>query len=88
MYISDLKKKEEILSSFSYFFSIVRLFFFFFVEYCTQQVSQKYFSLLIFFWASLVAQAVKRSTYSMGDLGSTDWFQIRKGVRQGCVLSP
>ena len=21
-------------------------------------------------------------------LGTTDWFQIRKGVRQGCILSP
>ena len=87
MYISDLKKKRRDTKQFFLFFFNSKTFFFF-VEYCTQQVSQKYFSLLIFFWASLVAQAVKRSTYSMGDLGSTDWFQIRKGVRQGCVLSP
>ena len=22
------------------------------------------------------------------DVGTTDWFQIRKGVHQGCILSP
>ena len=87
MYISDLKKRDT-KQFFLFFFNSKTIFFFFFVEYCTQQVSQKYFSLLTFFWASLVAQRVKWSTYSVGDLGSTDWFQIRKGVRRGCVLSP
>ena len=28
-----------------------------------------------------------RSTVRTGH-GTTDWFQIRKGVRQGCILSP
>ena len=29
----------------------------------------------------------KKTTVRTG-LGTTDWFQIRKGVRQGCILSP
>ena len=31
--------------------------------------------------------AVKEATVSIGH-GTTEWFQIRKGVRQGCILSP
>ena len=26
--------------------------------------------------------------YSLSGHGTTDWFQIRKGVRRGCILSP
>ena len=26
--------------------------------------------------------------FSISDGGTTDWFQIGKGVRQGCILSP
>ena len=32
---------------------------------------------------SLYAEATVRTGH-----GTTDWFQIRKGVRQGCILSP
>ena len=32
-------------------------------------------------------KSVFRSTVKTGH-GTTDWFQIRKGVRQGCILSP
>ena len=35
--------------------------------------------------ASLVAG--QETTVRTGH-GTTDWFQIRKGVRQGCILSP
>ena len=31
--------------------------------------------------------AGKEATVRTGH-GTTDWFQIRKGVRQGCILSP
>ena len=31
--------------------------------------------------------AVQESTVRTGH-GTTDWFQIRKGIRQGCILSP
>ena len=31
--------------------------------------------------------AVQKATVRTGH-GTTDWFQIRKGVRQGCILSP
>ena len=31
--------------------------------------------------------ASKEATVSIGH-GTTDWFQIGKGVRQGCMLSP
>ena len=31
--------------------------------------------------------AGQKATVRTGD-GTTDWFQIRKGVRQGCILSP
>ena len=31
--------------------------------------------------------AVQEATIRTGH-GTTDWFQIRKGVRQGCILSP
>ena len=31
--------------------------------------------------------AGQEATVRMGH-GTTDWFQIRKGVRQGCILSP
>ena len=30
---------------------------------------------------------VKEATVRTGH-GTTDWFQIRKGVHQGCILSP
>ena len=29
----------------------------------------------------------QEATVKMGH-GKTDWFQIKKGVRQGCILSP
>ena len=31
--------------------------------------------------------AVQEATVKTGH-GTTDWFQIGKGVRQGCILSP
>ena len=31
--------------------------------------------------------AGQEATVRMGN-GTTDWFQIRKGVHQGCILSP
>ena len=30
---------------------------------------------------------IQKGTVKTGH-GTTDWFQIRKGVRQGCILSP
>ena len=32
--------------------------------------------------------ACQEATVRTGGQGATDWFQIRKGVRQGCILSP
>ena len=34
-------------------------------------------------WAPLMQDATVRTGH-----GTTDWFQIGKGVRQGCILSP
>ena len=33
-------------------------------------------------------KSVYRSGRNRTERGTTDWFQIRKGVRQGCILSP
>ena len=38
---------------------------------------------LICFLRNLYAEATVRTGH-----GTTDWFQIGKGVRQGCILSP
>ena len=32
--------------------------------------------------------ACQEATVRTGGQGATDWFQIRKGVHQGCILSP
>ena len=43
----------------------------------------------LWYWRSLLRNlyAVQEETVGTGH-GTTDWFQIGKGVRQGCVLSP
>ena len=33
-------------------------------------------------------KSICRSRRNMEQYGRTDWFQIRKGVHQGCILSP
>ena len=40
---------------------------------------------LTFFWRNLYVG--QEATVRIGQ-GTTDWFQIRKGVHQGCILSP
>ena len=41
---------------------------------------------LIYFLRNLYADQEAR--VRTGQVGTTDWFQIGKGVRQGCILSP
>ena len=39
-------------------------------------------------WRAVVHGVSKSQTTVRTRHGTTDWFQIRKGVRQGCILSP
>ena len=36
----------------------------------------------------MIYQALYLNLTKLYDLDTTDWFQIRKGVRHGCILSP
>ena len=38
-------------------------------------------------WSKPDTREQKASDYTSGIYGTTDWFQIGKGVRQGCILS-
>ena len=63
-------------------------FFFFFLPLGLQGSPNMTFLNLFFYWCLLKnLYAVQEATVRTGH-GTTDWFQIGKGERQGCILSP